>query len=30
LVQSRESDWLDACNEYCSKNIAGRLRLRAD
>ena len=30
LVQSRESEWLDACNEYCSKKIAGRLRLRGD
>jgi len=28
LVQTRESEWLDACNEYCSKKIAGRLRLR--
>ena len=29
-VQSRESEWLDSCNEYCSKKIAGRLRLRND
>jgi biopolymer transport protein ExbB/TolQ len=28
-VQSKEAQWLDACNEYCSKKIAGRLRLRS-
>jgi|TARA_B110000908_G_C10238915_1_gene444974 biopolymer transport protein ExbB/TolQ len=30
LVQSKESNWLDSCNEYCSRKIAGRLRLRGD
>ena len=29
FLQSRESEWLDACNEYCNRMIAGRLRLRA-
>jgi hypothetical protein len=28
FVQSRESAWLDACNEYCSRQLASRLRLR--
>jgi len=28
FVQSRESSWLDACNEYCSRQLASRLRLR--
>lgn len=28
FLQSRESDWLDSCNEYCNRMIAGRLRLR--
>jgi hypothetical protein len=28
FLQSRESEWLDACNEYCSRKVAGRLRLR--
>jgi len=27
-LQSKEAEWLDGCNEYCSKKIAGRLRLR--
>ena len=30
MVQSKESNWLDSCNEYCSRKIAGRLRLRGD
>ena len=28
LLQGRESDWLDSCNEYCGRKLAGRLRLR--
>lgn len=28
LLQGTESNWLDSCNEYCSKKLAGRLRLR--
>ena len=28
FVQSRESSWLDACNEYCSRQLSSRLRLR--
>lgn len=28
FIQSRESSWLDACNEYCSRQLASRLRLR--
>lgn len=28
LLQTREAEWLDACNEYCSRLVAGRLRLR--
>ena len=28
FVQGRESSWLDACNEYCSRQLASRLRLR--
>lgn len=27
-LQSREAEWLDACNEYCNRKVAGRLRLR--
>ena len=28
LLQGNESNWLDSCNEYCSRKLAGRLRLR--
>lgn len=28
FLQSKESEWLDACNEYCNRKVAGRLRLR--
>lgn len=28
FLQSREAEWLDACNEYCNRKVAGRLRLR--
>ena len=28
FLQSREAEWLDSCNEYCSRRLAGRLRLR--
>lgn len=28
VLQAREADWLDACNEYCTRKVAGRLRLR--
>lgn len=28
FLQGSESDWLDSCNEYCSRKLAGRLRLR--
>jgi biopolymer transport protein ExbB/TolQ len=28
LLQAREAEWLDACNEYCNRKVAGRLRLR--
>lgn len=30
FLQGSESDWLDSCNEYCSRKLAGRLRLRED
>jgi hypothetical protein len=26
-LQSRESEFLDACNDICHKNVAGKLRL---
>ena len=26
-LQSRESDFLDICNDICHKNVAGKLRL---
>jgi hypothetical protein len=29
FLQGREAEWLDACNEYCNRKVAGRLRLRA-
>jgi biopolymer transport protein ExbB/TolQ len=28
MLQSNEADWLDACNEYCTRKVTGRLRLR--
>ena len=28
FLQSREAEWLDLCNEYCSRRVTGRLRLR--
>ena len=28
FLQGRESEWLDACNDYCNRKVAGRLRLR--
>jgi hypothetical protein len=28
FLQGREAEWLDACNEYCNRKVAGRLRLR--
>lgn len=28
FLQGNESNWLDSCNEYCSRKLAGRLRLR--
>jgi biopolymer transport protein ExbB/TolQ len=28
FLQAREAEWLDACNEYCNRKVAGRLRLR--
>ncbi len=28
-LQSRESEFLDACNDICHKNVAGKLRLNA-
>jgi hypothetical protein len=28
MLQSSEADWLDACNEYCTRKVTGRLRLR--
>lgn len=30
VLQARESEWLDLCNEYCSRRLAGRLRLREE
>jgi hypothetical protein len=30
FLQNNESDWLDSCNEYCSRKLAGRLRLREE
>lgn len=28
FLQGREAEWLDSCNEYCNRKVAGRLRLR--
>lgn len=28
VLQAREAEWLDSCNEYCNRQVAGRLRLR--
>jgi hypothetical protein len=28
FLQTQEAEWLDACNEYCNRKVAGRLRLR--
>lgn len=28
FLQAREAEWLDGCNEYCNRKVAGRLRLR--
>jgi hypothetical protein len=30
FLQNNEADWLDSCNEYCSRKLAGRLRLREE
>jgi hypothetical protein len=29
FLQGREAEWLDSCNEYCNRKVAGRLRLRS-
>ena len=29
-MQTREGEFLDACNDYCHRNLASKLRLGAD